>query len=159
MKKLLVVGGVLLALTVGITGCSATTKKAANNSVPATTSVPVTTAVPVATTAQATATTVAAPPAPVSGNMTSDKGWNLSTFQSSTDFEGDFQATSRITNKTGASATGIFKVTVFNGSTLVGSVQGSASAVSNGQTVTVDMISQDKVSPFTRYEFQVDGSF
>jgi hypothetical protein len=85
--------------------------------------------------------------------------WRLDSIQLKDDGLGDFGATARITY-TGEDTSGgdnIFTITVFKGTRLVGTLNGSANSVMPGTTATVQMISQDKFvgGPY-KYDFQND---
>jgi len=121
---------------------------------PTTTQAPSTTKAPVTTT-----TTQAAPP--TSAGLSSDNGWTLTSFTAKDDGLGDFGGTARIINSSGKSVKGaLIKVTLLQGSEVVATLNGSASDVADGKTVTVQMLSQDKYrsGKFTP-ELQMDGTY
>jgi phosphohistidine swiveling domain-containing protein len=114
------------------------------------------TATVTATAPTAAKPTQAAPPA----NGRSDKGWTLVSLQTKADFTGNFSGTARIANANASTKTAIFTVTLLKGDTVIASLQGSANSVSAGQTVTVDLISEDKFAAGNyQTEFQVDMSY
>jgi len=131
-----------------------TTQQQAAAPAPTTTQAQTTTKAPVTTT-----TTQAAPP--TSAGLSSDNGWTLTSFTAKDDGLGDFGGTARIVNSSGKSVKGaLIKVTLLQGSEVVATLNGSASDVADGKTVTVQMISQDKYrsGKFTP-ELQMDGTF
>lgn len=87
----------------------------------------------------------------------SDGGWVVESYQLKNDGLGDFGGTARITNTKGETRTGIFTITAFKAGKQVASLQGSASDVESGKTVTVQLISTDKyvAGPYT-IDFQND---
>jgi len=173
-----IVGGLLVLIVIGIVngsggGKSTTAAATATTAAPTTTSAapapttqqaaapaPTTTQAPSTTKAPAATTTTQAPP-PTPAGLSSDNGWTLTSFQAKDDGLGDFGATARIVNSSGKSAKGaLIKVTLLQGSDVVATLNGSASNVADGKTVTVEMISTDKYrsGKFTP-ELQMDGTF
>jgi len=115
-----------------------------------------------------TVTVTAAPAAPAAAadaadpTTLADNGWKIASFAAKDDGIGDFGATARITNATGADVTGaLFTITVLDASkNVVATLNGSASAVAKDSTATVQLISSDKYKTGTFvYAFQVDGSY
>jgi hypothetical protein len=100
-----------------------------------------------------------APPRPT--NINTDKGYVMTSFQlKQPDVNGDFAATARIRNDNSGRETAVWRVSLFRGEQLLGSVEGSANGVAPGQTVTVDMVSQDKAtSGVNRYEMQTEANY
>ncbi len=145
--------GIISAVRGGSTTTAATT-----------TTDPLTTAAPAAPVSESPAPTptaqapAAAPPA--DAGKPNDKGWVLQSFQPANDGLGDFGGTARITNTNDSDKTGTFTITLARNGSQIGSLQGSASQVSPGKTVTVQLISQDKYSagPVTS-DFQTDISY
>jgi hypothetical protein len=161
----LALAGVTLLIGIAIGAASKSSKSSSAVSTSATTvatSTTTTTTAPTTTT-RAPTTTVAPTTAPptTTGNITSDKNFTMTTFQlKAPDFSGDFAATARIRNDNSSTETAVWRVSLFKGATLLGSVQGSGQSVAAGQTITVDMISQDKYAAgMTRYELQTETNF
>ena len=102
------------------------------------------------------------PPAATSSSPATESGdWKFTKVVSKSSY-GMVTATMRATNVTGEKRSGLFTVTYFNaaGDTL-GTANGAANDVAANQTVTVQMISGDKVDlkKVSKTEIQVDGSF
>jgi hypothetical protein len=99
----------------------------------------------------------AAPTKPAKSGKPSDGGWVVESYQFKNDGLGDFGGTARLTNTKGETRNGIFTITVFKAGKQVASLQGSASDVESGKTVTVQLISSDKyvAGPYT-IDFQND---
>jgi hypothetical protein len=89
-----------------------------------------------------------------------DKGWVLQSIRVRDDALGMLGAVTRVTNYNDAPATGVFTVTLSRDGAVIASMRGSANGVRSGQTVTVELFSEDKIDsrPFT-YEFQTDVSY
>ena len=91
-----------------------------------------------------------------------DDGWTVDTFTIQGDGAGNFGADARIVNDTGADTqAAVFTMTVLDDSNnIVATLVGSAMAVGDGETVTVQFASSD---PFVEgaflYDFQVDVSY
>ena len=85
--------------------------------------------------------------------------WRLDSIRVVNDGLGDFGATGRVTytGDDGDGGNNVFTLTIFKGGKDIGVLQGSASTVLPGKTVTVQFISTDKVvaGPYT-YDFQND---
>lgn len=99
--------------------------------------------------------------APKPAGLSSDNGWTLASFTAKDDGLGDFGGTARIVNSSGKSVQGaLITVTLLQGSDVVATLNGSASDVEAGKTVTVQMISQDEYrsGEFTP-ELQIDGTY
>lgn len=99
------------------------------------------------------------PPAPAPAQA-SDKGFTISDLQLSSDFSGDWQAVSRITNTTAETRSGSFTVTVFRNGSVIAALKGSVSSLAAGNANTVSFFSLDKYSadPVTT-TFQADSAF
>jgi hypothetical protein len=103
----------------------------------------------------APAPTPTPPPTP---SGPSDKDFAVETLQIQDDGLGDIGGIARITNTASNPLTGIFTFTFFQGGQVVGTAQASAQSVGPGQTVTVQLVSQDSmISGSFRYQFQVDS--
>jgi hypothetical protein len=85
--------------------------------------------------------------------------WRLDSVQVKNDGLGDFGGTARITytGDDGEGGDNIFTLTVFKGTKVAGTLNGSANTVKPGTAVTVQLISTDKfvAGPF-KYDFQND---
>jgi hypothetical protein len=89
-----------------------------------------------------------------------DKHFAVYYLQLKDDGLGDIGGIARIKNIGSSSLTGSFTFTLFQSGRIVGTAQGSAQEVSPGQTVTVQLVSQDKMFYGRyRYQFQVDTEF
>lgn len=102
-------------------------------------------------------------PSPVAANPLSDKGWTVSDIQV-TRSSSIPDVSARLTNSTGASATGSFTLTIWGADgTRLAAVDGYADNVGAGQTVTTTFIgSQDKLTgdPATyHYQLQTNVSY
>jgi ABC-type amino acid transport system permease subunit len=98
------------------------------------------------------------PPAPPPPSGPSDKDFAVQALQIQDDGVGDIGGIARITNTASNALTGVFTFTFFQGGQVVGTAQGSAQSVAPGQTVTVQLVSQDRmISGSFRYQFQVDS--
>ena len=152
--------GVILLIVI----ISATSGGSTSTSTTTTATDPLTTTAPAAPVSESPASvpTAKAPAAvpPANGGKPNDKGWVLQSFQPANDGLGDFGGTARITNTNDSDKTGTFTITLARNGSQIGSLQGSASQVSPGKTVTVQLISQDKYSagPVTS-DFQTDISY
>lgn len=87
------------------------------------------------------------------------KGWVISDVQISQDASGDFQAVARLTNNNTSTQTATFKITVFSGTTIVGTMIESLSSVPPGQTFTGNFSSFDNFAAFDTWTFQTDTTF
>jgi hypothetical protein len=163
MTKTMTIATLGLALALTAAACGSTVHAATP---PATTRA--TTTTPGTTPIAATPTTKAVPvtPAPTTPPTTTaglaDKGWTVvpGSVIVANDGVGDFGGTMRVTNTNSSSKTATFTLTVFRGAVQVAALEGSADAVSAGQTVTVQLISQNPYSTGPmRYAFQTDFSF
>jgi hypothetical protein len=86
-----------------------------------------------------------------------DKHFAVYYVQVKDDGLGDIGGIARVKNVGSTPLSGTFTFTFFQGGTIVGTAQGSAQGVSPGQTVTVQLVSQDKMfAGRFRYQFQVD---
>jgi hypothetical protein len=100
------------------------------------------------------------PPPPPPPAEASDKHFSVESLQVKDNGLGDIGGIARVTNNSTESLTATFTFTFFQGSRIVGTAIGSASAVSPGQTVTVELASTDPmISGSFRYQFQVDVEF
>jgi hypothetical protein len=89
-----------------------------------------------------------------------DKDFTLEALQIRDDGAGDIGGIMRVTNIGSVQRTATFELTFFQNSQIVGTAVGSANAVAPGQTVTVDLASQDPmISGTFRYAFQVSAEF
>lgn len=130
-----------------------------NSSSPDTTVAPAA-SVALPTAAAAAPATTAPPLPPADDGKLNDKGWVLQSLDLSSDFDNDWAGTARITNTNDAASTGVFTVTLMLNGSVAGTMEGSADAVSPGQTVTVQFISQDKATTAkVKYTFQTDTSY
>jgi hypothetical protein len=144
---------VVLGVIVSATG-GGSKKADTSASDPLTSSAPAAAAAPAETTAP-----VAAAPAADTGKP-NDKGWVVQSLRTKDDGLGDFGGSARITNTNDSSKTGTFTITLSTGGKVIATLQGSASGTSSGQTVSVDLISQDKYSAAAyTYDFQTDVSY
>ena len=102
------------------------------------------------------------PPAKSTGKA-QDKGFVVRTLQVKDDGLGDIGGIARLTNTTKRTLTIAFTFTFFkNAGSVVGTATGTANAVAPGETVTVNLLSQDRISalpPSFKYQFQVDAEF
>jgi hypothetical protein len=102
----------------------------------------------------------APPPAPPPPATAADKDFAVQTLQLQDDGLGDIGGIARITNTSSRTLSGSFTFTFFQGGHIVGTAIGVANDVAGGQTVTVDLSSQDPIfSGSFRYQFQVDTEF
>lgn len=97
------------------------------------------------------------------GGSLSDGGWTVeeASIQLKEDGLGDFGGTIRATNESGSDVSAaIFTLTVFSGNAQVASMQGTATEVEAGDTVTVQLLSSDSyvAGPY-EYDFQTDVTF
>lgn len=161
MKALIrcsMVCGVLLIAGACNKSAGSATKTAATTSPAAAASA--TTAPP--TTAKAVPTT--APPTTVATTVGEtrphDKHFAVAGLQLKQDFQGDFGGTTQVQNTGTKSYTATFKFTFHRNGQVVGTADGSVQGVSPNQTVSADLISQDKYdgTPVT-YTFQVNAEF
>jgi hypothetical protein len=147
------VGAFLLGLFIGVAGGSGDEPTTAAPTEPAAT-VTVTPAAPAEPPATEAPPTEEAP----ADDALSDEGWTLTNLDVSDDGFGNFSAVGRVTNETGQAVEG----TVFSLSALaadggvVATMDGSASNVDDGETVTVEFISSDAYQDGDwTYEFTV----
>lgn len=100
--------------------------------------------------------TPAAPADPYNGHS-GDKHFAVYALQVKDDGLGSIGGIARVKNVSSSSLTGTFTFTFFQSGQIVGTAQGSAQDVSPGQTVTVQLVSSDKMfAGRFRYQFQVD---
>jgi hypothetical protein len=89
-----------------------------------------------------------------------DKHFAVYYLQVKDDGLGDIGGIARVKNVGSTSLSGTFTFTFFQGGKIVGTALGSAQEVSPGQTVTVQLVSQDNMfAGRFRYQFQVDIEF
>lgn len=161
-KRPFIVGGIILLIIIAAVNSSNGSKgntaaSTSTTAVATATKVATTTATPT-TTQQATA--APAPPAAPAG-LAEDNGWTLGSFTSKDDGLGDFDGTARVTNNTGNNVKGgVRKITLLQGSDVVSTLDGAFGPVAAGNTVSVDMLSQDKYKSgkFTP-QLQIDGTY
>jgi hypothetical protein len=123
-----------------------------------TTEAPVTTAAPSdapATTAPPTTAPPVTDPPPVTYES---KGFTLESLDVKNQFD-NFSGVGRIVDTENSGRTATFKVTLFAGDQIVGTMSGVATDMPGGQAVTVDFYSSDPFADFDRYEFQTDAAF
>ena len=111
-----------------------------------------------ASTSQAPAVTADA----VDPTTLSNNGWKITTFNMKADGAGNFGATARIVNATGADKkAAMFTLTVLDASkNIVATLIGSATSVAKDATVTVQFSSTDPYKAGTYlYAFQVNAQF
>jgi hypothetical protein len=97
-----------------------------------------------------------APSDPYNGRP-GDKHFAVYYLQVKNDGLGDIGGIARVKNVASTSLSGSFTFTFFQGGTIVGTAAGSAQGVSPGKTVSVQIVSQDKMfAGRFRYQFQVD---
>jgi hypothetical protein len=112
----------------------------------------------IATTPPPPAASPPSPPAPPA--TVSDKDFSVQDLQIKDDGLGDIGGIARLTNTSSKSLTGTFTFTFFQGGKIVGTAIAVANSVGPGQTVTVDLSSQDPmITGQFRYQFQVDTEF
>jgi hypothetical protein len=100
------------------------------------------------------------PPGPPPRATVADKDFAVQSLQIKDDGLGDIGGIARLTNTSSDTLTATFTFTFFQGGQIVGTAVGSANEVAPGQTVTVDLSSQDRmISGRFHYEFQVDAQF
>lgn len=89
-----------------------------------------------------------------------DKDFAVQDLQVKDDGVGNIGGIVRVTNTGSVQRTAVFEITFFQSGRIVGTAQGVANAVAAGQTVTVDLVSQDSmVSGTFRYAFQVSAEY
>ncbi len=89
-----------------------------------------------------------------------DKGWVLQGITWKTDAAGNWGGTARITNVNPTEMTASFTFTLSQNGAQVGTMIGNALQTSPGQTVTVDLVSQDTALPgLVHYEFQTTATY
>jgi hypothetical protein len=100
------------------------------------------------------------PPPNAGDQLARDKDFVVQEIDVKDDGLGDIGGIARITNTAATSLTVTFTFTFFQSGQIVGTAEGSAEDVAPGQTVTVSLLSQDKMfyGRF-RYQFQVDTEF
>lgn len=100
------------------------------------------------------------PPASPPPAQAADKDFAVQTLQIRDDGLGDIGGIVRVTNTSAETLTATFTITFFQGGSVVGTAGGAANDVAPGQTVTVQLVSQDPIfSGNFRYQFQVDTEF
>jgi hypothetical protein len=107
-------------------------------------------------------TTTSTEPEPDYGGKLGDKHFALQSLSVKDDGLGDIGGTARVTNVGAQPYTATYTITFFKPrtSTVIGTAEGSAEDVQPGQTVTLQLVSQDPLpsTAFT-YDFQVDTEF
>ena len=91
-----------------------------------------------------------------------NNGWKITTFNMKADGAGNFGATARIVNATGADKkAAAFTITVLDSSkNIVTTLVGSAMTIAKDATVTVQLVSFDPYKAgIYLYAFQVDASY
>jgi hypothetical protein len=104
----------------------------------------------------------APPPEAPADDALSDEGWTLTNLEVSDDGLGDFSAVGRVTNETGSAVEGaIFALSVLDiDGGVVATMDGSASNVDDGETVTAEFLSTDPYEDGDwTYEFTVQGTY
>jgi hypothetical protein len=100
------------------------------------------------------------PPPPSSPAAAADKDFAVEDLEIKDDGLGDIGGLARITNTASKTLTGSFTFTFFQSGQIVGTAIGSANDVGPGQTVTVQLGSQDPmISGTFHYQFHVDAEF
>lgn len=102
------------------------------------------------------------PPAKTTGKA-ENKGFVVETLQIKDDGLGDIGGIARLKNTTASTLTITFTFTFFTtGGSVVGTATGDANDVAPGETVTVNLLSQDPISRIPssfKYQFQIDAEF
>jgi hypothetical protein len=94
------------------------------------------------------------------GSKQNDKGWVLQSFKPQIGDFDQFEGIARITNYNSETSNAVFTFTISQGGGIVATMKGSVSEVASGQTVTVDLYSEDHMNTKTfTYEFQTDISY
>lgn len=105
------------------------------------------------------ASSAAAPDKPADSH--SDKGWRMTSVQLKDDGTGCYGGTLRAGNGNPQPMSATITLTVFKGGSQVAAMHGFANEVRAGQTVTVELVSEDAFGGAAGLttQFQVDASF
>lgn len=141
----------LMVLTFAVMGCA-----------PSSETEPTTAETPVASMPASVETSSPTSEPVPAGDILSDDGWTLSNLEVTSDGLGDFAAVGRVTNDIGHDVEGaLFALTLLdNSGAVVATLDGSVTAVADGETATAEFFSlDDYVEGDWTVEFAFDGSF